>query len=678
MTQSVFLPLIKRLDIDDYLMYPGDAFAPGLHHEFLTGVNVIVGVNGLGKTTLLRTILRILTGPRDLRAGEELGGVQRELSRSVDFAEFARRVPDQAATAIATLKFEMNGRTVEVRRSLKDLKLLSFSVDPDLGSLPESLDLEEQYEWAIVQLSGLVAFYDFVFFLRHVIFFLEDRRGLVWDRWAQTEILQMLFLSSTFQLQYRDALREALSADSAARNTQAVLTRERKRLNGLVSAAATSPVVELGLLRTAVEALGSQIADLENEVDELDKQRREQRRIAESRAHDATILAQREREVREALLAQIFPSLSDYGAMTLSYMERGLGCIVCGTKDSDYLKEASKRWLERQHCPVCDAPPDLQEPRPLAQTNRPDLSSDLSELETQRQSMRVAATNAEQSARELNDQYAQSLARRDRLVVDHHEKADQLRVREAAAREGSSDQVTAQDDRVRVLEETVADYRATKNTALGRINALMQSLRENVEGFQVSMCEAFNTTIKQFLAEECTLSYRVSPRKIGQFGDNLNVAFPEFVVRMTSGVFRVDSEIRESSESVSESQREFIELSFRMSFLSIALARSPTTLVFDTPEASLDAVFIPRAGRAFSSYASSGECERIVIAASNLNGTEMIRSMLEVPEDSAEPVTQQNRIINLLKIAARGRALEVYADQYSKALDASLAPRVIG
>ena len=310
-------------------MYPGDAFAPGLHHEFLTGVNVIVGVNGLGKTTLLRTILRILTGPRDLRAGEELGGVQRELSRSVDFAEFARRVPDQAATAIATLKFEMNGRTVEVRRSLKDLKLLSFSVDPDLGSLPESLDLEEQYEWAIVQLSGLVAFYDFVFFLRHVIFFLEDRRGLVWDRWAQTEILQMLFLSSTFQLQYRDALREALSADSAARNTQAVLTRERKRLNGLVSAAATSPVVELGLLRTAVEALGSQIADLENEVDELDKQRREQRRIAESRAHDATILAQREREVREALLAQIFPSLSDYGAMTLSYMERGLGCIVC-------------------------------------------------------------------------------------------------------------------------------------------------------------------------------------------------------------------------------------------------------------------------------------------------------------------------------------------------------------
>jgi len=661
----VFLPLIKSLDVDGYLMYPGKPLEPGLHHSFRPGVNVVIGVNGLGKTTLLRMILRLLTGPRDLRAGDELGGTQRELSKAIDRAEFARKVPDQAKDSIARLEFELGGRTIVVARSMKDLSLVSFSVDPDLGSLLVAEDQEEQYEAAITQLSNVVSFYDFVFVLRHVVFFLEDRRGLVWDRWAQTELLQMLFLTFDFQTKYRDALKEALSADSSARNTQAVLTKEKKRLASLITNAADMPQIELNLLRATVLGLKGQIEEFEEQIDQLDHDRREQRRLAEARRQDTATLAKQERDLREAALAQLFPTLPNYGATALSYMQRGQGCIVCGTTDRAYLEQATTRWLSHEHCPVCDSPPILHEERPSPATQ----GTQLAELAVNRKAMQAAADDAEQRARAANQLYIEVLTKRDKLVLEHHEKADQLRVREAALRGISPDNITAQDERVKVLEETVSDYRSSKRKALLIVEQLMQALRGNIEFFQLEMCRSFNDLIKNFLAEDCILSYREVSRKIGQLSDDVDIPFPEFVVHMTSGVFKLESEIRETPDAVSESQREFIELAFRMALLSVALNDSPSTMIFDTPEASLDAVFIPRAGNAFHLFATHGAKPRVLFASSNLNGTTMIPSMLHITPQSPSASEDRSRIINLIAIAAKGRAMTTYSKEYDVALN---------
>jgi hypothetical protein len=247
-----------------------------------------------------------------------------------------------------------------------------------------------------------------------------------------------------------------------------------------------------------------------------------------------------------------------------------------------------------------------------------------------------------------------------------------LRVREASAKGASPTEISAQDERIRVLNEAISDDRATKSAAVQRVDSVIRTLRENVSQFQKEMCNSFNETIKAFLAEECTLDYRTAARKIGQSQDDLMIEFPEFVVRMTSGVFKVDSEIRESPSSVSESQREFIELAFRMAFLSVSAKQSPCTLILDTPESSLDAVFIPRAGAAFHGFAHGGSEPRAVLAASNLNGTAMIPSMLGIstPSETAKKIGE--RVLNLLNVAARGRAFDVYADEYDVALKRAL------
>lgn len=44
------LPVIRSVDISDYQVYQNDS-SSGISHLFEGGVHLIIGVNGLGKTT---------------------------------------------------------------------------------------------------------------------------------------------------------------------------------------------------------------------------------------------------------------------------------------------------------------------------------------------------------------------------------------------------------------------------------------------------------------------------------------------------------------------------------------------------------------------------------------------------------------------------------------------------
>src|SRR5688572_16210345 len=97
-------PLFQRLDIEGYGMFPGSPAAPGLHVEFQPGLTVVLGVNGLGKTTLVTLLFRMCTGPFEIPG---LPGSTVLGTRSLDAAKlqrwdqriFASRVSDEAADA---------------------------------------------------------------------------------------------------------------------------------------------------------------------------------------------------------------------------------------------------------------------------------------------------------------------------------------------------------------------------------------------------------------------------------------------------------------------------------------------------------------------------------------------------------------------------------------------------
>lgn len=677
--RTINFPVIEHLEVDGYLLYPGSNQAPGLQHDFLPGVNVIVGINGIGKTTLLTILLRMLTGSKDLRSQDELGGTQRLLG-GIDTSVFANRVPDRAGESTATLRFKLGATAITVQRKLANLQLMDLSLESIDDSFSSISDLEDRYKFVVTSAAKLDDFYDFVLLLRYLVFYLEDRRSLVWDHWAQTEILRILFVPDQFQKEYKRAINTALSADSTARNTQTVLTRQQNSLiNALRVAQANSPG-DLGMLRIKVQEQSARAEVLAEKLAALDEQRRDRRRDAEQRRHDAERISQQERLAREKYLASFFPHLTDYGAFALASIQALRGCPVCGSTDQEHLAKISQRLTDALRCPLCESEPNIQEHQVDCDAGV-DHATQLAELDQQRREQLRSAQLAEQEANAAQEAFITAQLEKDRIDAELRSDRKQLSLREAAASGARPEELAKLDERVRVLRDTVAEALQEKEGALRTLKDIVDQLSRDITDFRERLVASFNGFVSSFLAETCVLDFRSVPRRIGQ-GGGLAIDFPEFHVLMTSGVFRQSGTARDEPASVSESQKEFVELGFRMAMLAVASSDRQCTMVVETPEASLDAVFMPKAGATFQSFSSMIAPRHVLIATSNLNGSLMIPALLGLVDDHGNRVrsddsvttfeTTSGFVLNLLDVAAKSQALREYEGDYRKSLARAL------
>ena len=62
----ISFPILNKLEVSEFGLYPGEQGAPGLSVEFKPGLTLILGGNGLGKTTFVTILYRLLTGPYDI------------------------------------------------------------------------------------------------------------------------------------------------------------------------------------------------------------------------------------------------------------------------------------------------------------------------------------------------------------------------------------------------------------------------------------------------------------------------------------------------------------------------------------------------------------------------------------------------------------------------------------
>src|ERR1700729_3126891 len=96
---NIRFPVLRSVEITGYALFPGlGPEATGLGQQFESGVSVIAGINGLGKTTLLNALLRLLIGPWDvLRENpEDIGSTRHVLVAWRTPTYFSSRVPDGA------------------------------------------------------------------------------------------------------------------------------------------------------------------------------------------------------------------------------------------------------------------------------------------------------------------------------------------------------------------------------------------------------------------------------------------------------------------------------------------------------------------------------------------------------------------------------------------------------
>lgn len=683
------LPVIRSFRVSGYGLYPGKR-GEGLDFECQPGVSIIAGINGLGKTTLLTALFRALSGPVDWvkrRVGAPAGGTSIELGAWRDPRFFSNRVGDAAAKASISVDFLLGDRTIVITRTLANLKIQSLDVD----GAPVTPD-QQEYQRLVCEAAGLSKFDDFFLLLRYLVFFLEERSPLVWDPDAQADVLRVLFFDSSQAVTARKLFDEMQRKDSEYRNTRSQANRYQQRIGNAIQASDKSAelVSQVASLSTLVQAHEAKAEDLGRLIDQADAERREERLRLEHAKMRLVEVQQEYAHVERAHFAQIFPTAYDVASQLLVQSVTGGGCLVCGTM-SDAAAVRVRAAATAHRCPLCDSAiepsavdhegskaPGVVSAKDLAAKRLQAVDAKLLEA----QADVVGRTGAYEAAVGEFDQLERQSVDVQRELADSTNKLETLQAKLPA------DEAEVADWR-RAFNALDADARRQR-TALTALEVEFETVLSagevRVRAIANRVTHRFREFAKHFLAEDCDLEYRPDRRPVGEVTRRFE--FPRFVVRMTSANSPENKLPRADATQVSESQREFLDLAFRMALMEVASNGSAMMLVLETPEASLDSVFVRRAGDLFGRFSRRGTGQNRIIATSNLTRGEMIGALLgavaspgENPTDLPHyvpPEARLDRIVNLLEVAAENQALRDFRDEYETDLRVAVFPEESG
>jgi hypothetical protein len=204
-----------------------------------------------------------------------------------------------------------------------------------------------------------------------------------------------------------------------------------------------------------------------------------------------------------------------------------------------------------------------------------------------------------------------------------------------------------------------------------KLMAALEQGRLPIQRKTTQLAADFRFYTKELLSEDAELVRVVAKAKITQGKESFDV--PAFRAEM-AGAERPGLIRRETPDDVSESQRELIDLAFRLALIRLATGKAPCTFIMETPEASLDELAMSRVGKALFEFASAADNRLIVTT--NLTNAGMITSMFGGPINRGGRIAARTkRVLNLLQLAAPNQAVAKNRKQYEQILELALSGR---
>ncbi len=334
--------------------------------------------------------------------------------------------------------------------------------------------------------------------------------------------------------------------------------------------------------------------------------------------------------------------------------------LVCGSEAKEKA-QTLRQEIALGTCPVCGSLPDQQE-RVISTSH---VAAERLNLASKELGRKRTANRALTKQNEVLRQRIEGLLENRRGIVEEMEECRSRLAALGARLPGSTSAITELEASVRVNQENLSALLKDRSERIGRYRRMISDASNTIATAINEVQRHFGNYVQHFLAETCQLSFRYRRRPIGESGESVD--FPGFDVMMTSGVFPDQPRPRETREDISESQKEFVDLAFRMALIRTAApANAGAMLVLETPEASLDSLFIYRAGNLLRGFAEGGGLTgNVLIATSNLNEANMIPALLGIDQaPNTPPEVIARHMINLLDIAAPNAALHSQGDAY--------------
>lgn len=644
-----YLPRLTRVDIDGYEMYPGTADARGLHRDFDPGVTLVVGANGLGKTTLVTLLRHLCAGPARL-SNRSSGAFEAGRLRAtpIDVDTFADRVGDRAVDATARLVMDVGPRSVDVTRSMRNLELLNLTVD---GVEAPAEELE--FRTVVTTAAQVAEYADWLLLIDYLVFVAEDRSQPFWDRNVQRHLLRILIPDRSIAQAQAAAESYHISADSEFRNARAQLNRHKRRLDELISSAGDVGDVNQTLLRLGDErdAVNARVLELEEAHDVAVKKRDDAVREHEVAELEHQMAVEALEAARFALIEASLPTQDEVLRYLSARMATDGLCPVCGQRGGTPIIHSAA-----DSCFLCGL--HLDDQTPAATVDVAGLENAVQRTEAAVSANGDRLSERTRAVRELEV----SLASEKSTRADLTERIKALRARLPSG-ENDVDSAAAL---VADLEDDLARLRSDLDSSRDALDGIIAESNAAIRARQDDIKRVFDRVATMFLVEPCHLVPHETSIRIGQEGARFSVQ--AFDLDLGSST-EVGESRRDAADDVSESQRVFIDIAFRIALVHSCIELGLGSMVVDAPEGSLDAVFSSNAAALLGAFLELPNSEGRLVLATNLVEGSLLPELARRAGVASE---SDPRLINLLDLAAPTAAVTRRRDEYRTVLTDAL------
>lgn len=661
-----YLPTLKSIYITNFSLYPGDL---DLKYDFIKGVNLIIGGNGVGKTTFLNLLKFALIGlykkEIDVKR-REYSGVEYRYEKRINlpYTYFLNRMTPEATynrSACVTLHFSLNNEEFEVTRNLytpqveklihtkngvKNEIFGAMLTQSEFDTLFSDKKRNEQklqstlqwkYEELVGKASNLEFFDNLIFLINDVLFFGESRKTIMWDGAIQNKLLSKFFIDSKLDDQKEELEREGRYQNSLSRHKSEDIRAIKKIFEGL------NPVNKENNYNKLVVGIENNKIAVNSLFKELvqNQARRERKEIDISKLHsekntltqNISILESAKRKEEQGMYSSVFRKVTPKYNDFLRSLKSSNECPLCNNNlATDFYEHIIHH---EANCMMCGN--EINDAGSYTSEKLKELKDNLSRELSALRVIEKRIIEEDDELKKLDKAFRN-------ISIDLNNGQSKLRQLEFALQRYQNSNDNSAEGEFIALKARIDELEKEKDEALEKSKEAYKGARRIIDMIDKQRLESrellsdiFNNFGSKFLGVECELVYEDPKDDEGK----------RYLPRI-NGLDRLDE------EELSESQRFFIDQSFRLSLLNYFNASSSFFLC-ETPDSSLDISYEKNAAKVYLEYLKQ---ENQLILTSNLNNSEFLEFLIEKSKDI--------NYKNLLKVG-RQSTIQANSDELIKA-----------
>ena len=606
---NYYLPKIKRLKIDNF-----DLYKCPLEIDLSDKLNIIFGTNGLGKTTLLNIIRYSVIGPYKGRERVRNYKDQQKSRRPMfDRDYFKNRMQVPLNEAEVEVEFSIANDTFVTKHSLYSHRLISFSVNGKKEEEREKeLDYEKyerkyfasindkqlseslinKYHKELIKSSGFPDINSFILMLTEIMFFSESRNFVFWDENLSKLVLSK-FMPKEKYFEYSETQKLIKKYDSQARLRSYKMSMVKEFLGEDLNKSDYNvySLKDLEDVEFKIKTINTKIHEYRELLNKRTQERLQNRAEIDRLRAELGVLENK-------WYRNIFPNdYQDFYDKFTPILSSGV-CPFCGTEHIDF-------HIDILECFFCKSRININ------------TDVDLTEIEIKQKNLQIKKKTLDLRYEELNKE---------------------IEIINNSVKDGESElfEITKEKLKIKRKMDSVPNDNLEKYNQLNREKELFLNKLEETKKKENQLADDIDQSIKSVFLNFSKIFYKYA---YSFLGNDSNIRL-ELVGSGENTLFKffLNNSARESEESLSESQRIFIDMAFRLATLEFF--HKDTYFMSETPDSTLDYLFEENAVDTFNSYLESGNT---LFLSANAHNSSLVSSLIKK--------NSSIKIINLLDIS---------------------------